>query len=241
MTNHQKLMAAALAAAVVAAAGSAFAVGVGSETASLSLELTFRSHFDDGLPEQDVFIEREPGMAQIYRPTKDDRDKSKPLFAPIVPVRHSPFEPENVGPWTKGKPLGLTLGEWLAAEGQATYRCADGRGRLVATFTNLVPNGVYTLRHTFLASPPTDPVLGSYDLPLGARDGSEAIFRANAEGSAMVVRDFEPCLQLTGEQLMSGLAIAWHSDGKSHGAHPGSFSTSTHVQLYVELPKRSGI
>lgn len=241
MTNHQKLMAAALAAAVVAAAGSALAVGFGSQNAPLRLELTFKSHLDEGLPEQDVFIEREPGKAQIYRPTQDDRDMSKPLFAPAAPVARSPFAPANVGPWAKGKPLGLTLGEWLDAQGQATYSCRDGQGRLVATFTNLVPHGVYSLWHSFLAWPPSDPVLDSYELPPGARDAAEATFRANAEGSAMVVRDFTPCLRLTGEYRMAGLAIAWHSDGKSHGAHPGLFSTTAHVQLYADLPKRRGL
>jgi hypothetical protein len=241
MTKKQKIVAAALAVAIAGGAGGALAVGVGSYDPPVSLDLTFRFHTDDGLPEQDVFIEREAGMAQVYRPTKGERDMSKPLFAPVMPVKHAPFEPGELGPWAKGKPLGLTLGEWLAAAGRASYSCADGKGRLVATFTKLVPNGVYTLWHYFHAWPPTDPLLDSYDLPVGARDGSEATFHANADGSAMVVRDFEPCLQLTGEHLMSGLAIAWHSDGRTHGAHPGTFSTKSHVQLYVELPKRSGL
>ncbi len=43
------------------------------------------------------------------------------------------------------------------------------------------------------------------------------------------------------ELLAARLAIAWHSDGKTYGALPGKFSPHSHVQLYVGLPKRSGI
>ena len=66
-------------------------------------------------------------------------------------------------------------------------------------------------------------------------------FRADAEGRALFKRTITPCLQLSGEQLISELAIAWHSDGKTHGSLPGEFSTVTHVQMYVPLPKRSGL
>ena len=237
--TKQKMVAAVVAVTVAGAAGAAFAVGTGPYDPPVTLDLTFKFHIDDDIPEQDVFVERESG--QVYRPTKGERDMSQPLYAPAAVVKHAPFEPEKVGPYPKGKALGVTLGEWLAAEGRATYTCVDGAGKLEATFTKLVPNGVYTFWHYFLAWPPTDPFLDSYDLPMGARDGSESVFRANADGSAMLVREFKPCLQLTGEHLMSGVAIAWHSDGQTYGAHPGEFSTDTHVQLYVDLPKRSGI
>ena len=83
----------------------------------------------------------------------------------------------------------------------------------------------------------TDP----YDLPFGARDGSENSFTADAQGRAVFERTFKPCLQLSGEQLMAELAIAWHSDGKTYGHEPGVFSTNTHVHMYVGLPKRAGI
>lgn len=95
--------------------------------------------------------------------------------------------------------------------------------------------------HYFIAWPPTDPFIGTYDLPVGARDGSESVFQADGQGQAVVKRTFKPCLQLTGEHLAAGLAIAWHSDGKTYGPLPGKFSTKSHVHMYTDLPKRSGI
>ena len=205
------------------------------------MTLAFIFHVDEGLAEQDVFFEREPGSGEVYRPTGATRQLDAPLYAPAEPVAHSPLQTENVGPWAAGEPLGFTLGEWFAAEGSATYSCEDGEGRLDARFANLVPNGLYTMWHDFAVWPPTDPFPGFYDLPFGARDGSENAFRAEADGSAAFEAVIKPCLQLSGEQLISELAIAYHSDDQTHGATPGTFSTDTHVQLYVTLPKRTGL
>ena len=209
--------------------------------APVELQFRFVRHIDDDLPEQDVFIEREPGSGQVYRPTKGDRDMSLPLYAAARPIKHDPFDEKAAGPWPKGRPLGLTLGDWLAAKGEARYRCTDGEGHLRVDFTGLVPDGVYTLWHFFMAMPPTDPFIGTYDLPVGARDGSQSVFTADADGNAVYEQSFKPCLQLSGEHLMGGLAIAWHSDGKTYGALPGPFATVSHVHLYAGLPKRSGI
>ena len=51
-------------------------------------------------------------------------------FRTAEPVEHTPFEPDNLGPWQKGKPLGITLGEWFEAGGKGTYSCRDGEGML---------------------------------------------------------------------------------------------------------------
>ena len=243
MQAKQQILAGALATAIAAgtAALGGSALAVGTYDQPVELDLTFKLHIDDNIPEQDVFIEREKGSGLVFRPTKGERGLGKQLYAPLSPVKHAPFDAKAVGPYVRGKPLGITLGQWLAAEGTASYSCVDGHGRLEAQFTNLVPNGVYTLWHYFMAWPATDPFIDSYDIPVGARDGSESVFAAAADGSATLVRDFKPCLQLTGEQMASGIAIAWHSDRKTYGALPGQFSTKSHVHLYVDLPKRSGI
>ncbi|MEM7641804.1 MAG: hypothetical protein AAF366_04690 [Pseudomonadota bacterium] len=205
------------------------------------MSLTFLFHIDEGLAEQDVFYEREPGSGQVFRPTAATRGMDAPLFAPAEPVPHTPLQTENVGPWPRGKALGISLGEWFGARGDGRYRCENGTGHVDVRFTGLVPGGLYTMWHDFAIWPPTDPFIGFYDTPFGARDGSENAFRADGEGDAHFVRTITPCLQLSGEQLISELAIAWHSDGKTHGPIPGTFSTETHVQLYVPLPTRSGL
>ena len=54
----------------------------------------------------------------------------------MLAVEHQPFESDALGPWKKGKALGMTLGEWLAAEGRGSYQCKDGTGKVSVTFDN---------------------------------------------------------------------------------------------------------
>jgi hypothetical protein len=204
----------------------------------MSIPIAFHFHVDDGLAEQDVFLKRQDG---VFRASATDQDLSVQLYAAASPVPHNPLDVEDTGPWQAGRPLGLTLGDWFAAEGIGTYTCDNAEGHLAVDFTGLVPNGVYTIWHYFMAWPPTVPFIGTYDLPIGARDGSQAAFIANETGAARFDQRFRPCLQLTGEHLASGLAIAWHSDGNTYGARPGDFGTVTHIQLYTGLPTRSGL
>ncbi len=205
------------------------------------MSLSFVFHIDEGFAEQDVFFEKDVGSGLIWRPTKATRNMNAPLYAPAKPVPHNFLDTSDTGPYPIGKSLGLTLGQWFAAKGSGRYTCTNGSGQLSLNFENLVPDGLYTLWHDFFAWPPTDPFIGTYDLPLGARDGSENSFVADAEGKAQLAKTFKPCLQLTGEHLLADLAIAWHSDQRTYGPLPGEFSTNTHVQLYVTLPKRSGL
>lgn len=205
------------------------------------MTFTFLFHIDEGLAEQDVFYERVPGSGDVFRPTAATRDMDAPLYAPAEAVPHAPLQTENIGPWPRGKSLGITLGEWFAAKGEGSYVCEDGTGHVDIRFTGLVPNGLYTMWHDFAIWPPTVPFIGFYDTPFGARDGSENAFTADPDGRSHFVRTITPCLQLSGEQLISELAIAWHSDGKTYGYTPGEFSTDTHVHLYVPLPTRAGL
>lgn len=206
-----------------------------------AMSLSFVFHIEEAMAEQDVFYEKDEGSGKVWRPTAATRDMKAPLYAPRTPVAHNFLDTTDTGPYPKGKSLGITLGQWFAAKGEGRYVCENGQGEIDLHFTNLVPNGVYTLWHDFMVWPPTDPFIGTYDVPFGARDGSENTFTADAGGNAEIDMSFAPCLQLSGEHLLSDLAIAWHSDGKTYGPMPGEFSTNTHVQMYVTLPKRSGV
>lgn len=207
----------------------------------VSFDFTFRHHVVDDLAEQDVFIEREPGSGVVWRPGPAERNLDARLYAAAEATPHNPFDAEAVGPYKKGAPLDLTLGEWYAAKGTGSYTCEAGEGRLTATFERLVPDGVYTLWHYFVAWPPTEPFIGTYDLPVGSRDGAQATFVADKDGKAVFDQTFKPCLQLTGEHLAAGLAVNWHSDGKTYGVKPGDFALNAHIQLYTGLPARSGL
>ncbi len=205
-----------------------------------SIDLAFITHLDADLPEQDVYLEREPGSDEVWRVTRGDNDMSAPLFRAAHPVEHDPMNPEAIGPYPKGEPMGLTLGQWLKHQGTGTYTCRNGEGTLDTSFTGLVPAGVYTMWHAFIAMPPS-PESGVIELPLGARDGSESVFRADANGKASFVHTFKPCLEMTDVWTTSMLAINYHSDGRDWGASPGEFGTNAHIPLFLMLPNREGI
>jgi len=207
----------------------------------VSLELAFVTHLDMDMPEQDVYIEREAGSDDVYRVTKGDNDMNAQLYRTAHEVEHNPFDPDAVGPHPKGEAMGITLGQWLKHQGTGVYTCENGVGKLELKFTGLVPNGVYTMWHAFIALPPTEPFSGTLDLPLGARDGSESVFVADANGKAKFLHSFKPGLQMSDVWTTSMLAINYHSDGKTWGALPGEFGSNAHIPLFVMLPKREGL
>ena len=212
-----------------------------AEPEAVSIELAFVTHLDMNLPEQDVFLERTPGSDEVFRVTQGDNDMSARLFKSAVRVPHNPFDPAQVGPHPKGEPMGMSLGEWLAHRGTGVYTAEDGVGHLDLEFTGLVPDGVYTLWHAFTAVPPTTPFSGALELPLGARDGSESIFTADAEGRARFRHTFTPELEMSDVWTRSMLALNYHSDGKTWGGLPGDFGLNAHVPLFVMLPFRDGL
>jgi hypothetical protein len=206
-----------------------------------TIELAFITHLDAGMPEQDVFIEREPGSGEVFRVTAGDHNMSAPLFAAATEIEHNPFDPAAVGPHAKGESMGMTLGEWLKTSGRGTYTYRDGEGSLDLRFTGLVPNGIYTMWNVFGPVSPPKPFTGLLDLPLGASDGSENMFRADEQGNAVFTHTFKPGLQFSDVWTNALLAICYHRDGKTYGGSPGLFGLHSHVPLFVMLPKREGI
>lgn len=221
-----------------ALAGPALAIDASGKAQEVAFDLTFITHVDAGVPEQDVYVERNPGSGEIFRPGVNNSDFDTPLFASSEDQSHNPADPDAVGPYPQGAALDITLGEWLGASGSGSYHVEDGQGHLTVEFEGLVPNGVYTLWHFFMANGETQPFVGTFDLPVGAFDGSQSIFVADAEGSATFDQTFETALQLSGEQLTAGLAVNWHSDGKTYGVLPGAFGQNAHIQLFSGLPAR---
>lgn len=203
-----------------------------------AMKLDFIDHIEAGLNELDVFVAREGEPTNAYRPRPDEEKERSddPIFAGADPVAHNPFDAEAIGPHPKGRALGMTLGDWLAADGSATVTCDGETGSVEAEFTGLVPDGVYTMWYSFVPQPPTKPFTGALDLPVGARDGAQSAFTADAEGNAAFEASFAPCLEPSDSQLLAMLAIAWHSDGKTYGSSPGSFGDLSHVQLFAPLP-----
>lgn len=207
----------------------------------IEFEVAFITHLDANMPEQDVYIERKPGSGEVWRVTKGDNDMDAPLYKTAVETKHDPFNDEAIGPHAKGESMGVTLGEWLQHRGTGKYTYEKGTGRLQLDFKGLVPNGVYTMWHAFIALPPTTPFSGTLDLPLGARDGSESVFVADENGNAKFDHSFKPGLQMSDVWTTAMLAINYHSDGKTYGGRPGRFGLNAHIPLFVMLPPRAGL
>ena len=228
-----------------APAGADVVVSAPAEAATpadeISFEIAFVTHLDADMPEQDVYIEREPGSGQVFRVTQGDHDMNAPLYKTAIEVKHNPFDEKALGPYERGEPLGMTLGRWLQHQGTGVYSTKDGVGSLDLNFTGLVPNGVYTMWHAFIALPPTVPFSGTLDLPLGARDGSESVFRADAQGNARFQHSFSPGLEMSDVWTTALLVINYHSDGKTYGGLPGAFGLNAHIPLFAMLPDRDGI
>jgi hypothetical protein len=205
-----------------------------------SIVLAFSTHLQADLPAMDVFIEREQGAEHVYRPTNRD-SQNKMLFRTSAAVARASFDLQRIGPYPKGDAFNMTLGDWAGHSGSGTYRCRDGEGTLNAEFSGLVPNGMYTMWHTFTAVRATRPFSGYLDLPLGARDGSTSIFVANGDGEATFSRTFAPCLQMSDAWLTAMLAVNFHSDGRTHAGLPGDFGQNVHTPLFVVLPQRTSL
>ncbi|MEK7557350.1 MAG: hypothetical protein AAB538_05210 [Patescibacteria group bacterium] len=201
--------------------------------------LHFVSHPQAGFPEQDILVGGKgiaPGRA-VRVDVKDAQhapNLGKQVYMSYVPIPHDPFKvtAKPLGPFSRGEALGFTLGEWLAGTGSGRYIVAGDKAFLSARFQKLVPGGLYTMWCSRVKLPPK-PIITDY--PCGKADGSQNTLRANARGNATFNLALPP-LQPSDEKTLTVVALAYHSDGQTHGADPGPFGSATHVQLFTALP-----
>ena len=197
-------------------------------------KLEFVTFNDIGVVEQDVFAVTDGDKVKRVPVADVKMMMDEPLFAA---TESPPFDPMTETPtdtYGKGTDLGVTMAEWLAAEGTGSYECTDGKATINAEFSGLRPSAVYTMWNYIDANPPTSPWQGLL-FPLGARDGSDATFHTDADGNASYSASFEPCLQVSGTQTLTGIAAAWHIDGKTYGESPGDLGVVSATHLMVDL------
>ena len=168
---------------------------------------------------------------------KDPINLAKLVYAAATPIEHDPFKVSQnpLGPFEKGKSLGFTLGQWLAASGIGIYSVDGGNAEFDLSFKNLVPNGVYTVWCSRITFPPNFDVV---DTPCGAEDGSENSFKSDEKGTGVFSLKLKP-LEASTKETASAIALAYHSDGKTYGASPGDFGLNSHVQIFFLLPVSS--
>ena len=210
--------------------------GVVAQPESQTFTLQSMSHLAMGLPEQDVYIERELRSDQVIRiaPGEETAAADLPIYAASELVEHNLFATGDApfGPFPKGAALGMTMGEWLAASGEGTYTVTGDRAKLDMTYEKLVPNGVYTVWCTRTTFPPNINVV---DKPCGAADGSQNGFVADAQGNGHFELELAT-LPVSTAETVSVIAIAYHSDGKTYGAYPGDFGYNSHVHVAAVIP-----
>ena len=139
-------------------------------------------------PMPDIFVVlNDSSPNQVYRvelnQTKDPTILAKEAYAAANAIPHDPYKlsPNTLGPFPEGKDLGFTLGQWLAAIGKGTYIEENNNATLNLTFHNLVPNGTYSVLYNRVTMPPK---FSDLHIPVGAPDGSQSVFRADAKGNA---------------------------------------------------------
>jgi hypothetical protein len=212
-------------------------------------------------PIPDVFFEFNNSTPyMVYRAeigqTKDAMNLKKEAYATTnAKLRDTYKITQNpLGPFPKGEDLGFTLGQWIAANGKGTYVEENGNAALNLTLHNLVPNGTYTLWCSRVTMPPNYIEVLT---PIGASDGSENAFIADAGGNGTFNLRFKALPASTNvtwkdyvaiyvtKQLPIKTNITWtlialvyHSDGKTHGMTPGDWGKTAHSQLvHLMYPK----
>lgn len=182
-----------------------------------------------GIAVTDVFID--VGNGQVMR-TRDINAET--LALPVYTSSDVTFDyevPVEMGPFPIGKPLGFTLGDYLAAKGQGTYTVHGDHATLTMTFENLVPNGVYTVWCNEFD--PAHPNAG-IERPCGAADGSENSFVADAQGHGQKQMDIA-ILPPSTPDLLQEIGIAYHSDGNNNGTASGIHGVNVHGQLWFDF------
>jgi len=123
-------------------------------------------------------------------------------------------------------PLGITLGVWEKAAGTASFNCREGQERLTSRLTGLVPNGSYSVFVVHL-----DVTGPKRFTPWGKAQGTTNNFTAGPTGSASLTNTVQDCLN-----NRAAAVVIWHSDGKPHGATPGTLGLTWHNSLITPLP-----
>ncbi|MDB5762169.1 MAG: hypothetical protein JWQ21_1164 [Herminiimonas sp.] len=125
----------------------------------------------------------------------------------------------------EAKPLGMSLGEWLAANGHAVLSPQpDGKERITVVLSGLKPGGHYSLFENHFEQHP----IGFTPLD-GTGIDNNFIADSNGRGTVTVI---SPSI-LTHD---NAVLLVYHSDGQTHGKSRGAIGLNAHHQL-IARPK----
>ena len=120
----------------------------------------------------------------------------------------------------------LTLGEWLTPTGRAATKCIATGTHTVLHFSNLIPNGTYTVWQLVFFSPGFvgNPITNRKSIgPLGPSDGSGNAFQASSSGEGQLSVLTPGTCAL--DEFEVHYVIGYHSDGMTYGPTPGPGGT----------------
>lgn len=124
----------------------------------------------------------------------------------------------------QGKSLGFSLADWFAAKGSVKITSSDAGVRLDCRFTQLRPNGVYSLFENHFDQKPI-----GFTPSDGSGEGNS--FTADVNGSAAVsMKSPHP---LTHD---NAVLLVYHSDGVTHGLERGEIGVTAHHQIIARVP-----
>ncbi|MGD9837786.1 MAG: hypothetical protein AB7U74_08095 [Afipia sp.] len=179
-----------------------------------------------------VFFSEETHQAQPLDPHAFIKDPSAPAAVGPQNIPHiAGFRPALVGgPLdveafnAQGKSLGFSLADWFAAKGAVKITPVDAGARLDCRFTQLRPNGVYSLFENHFDQKP----IGFTPLDDSGKGNS---FTADLNGSAAIsVTSPRPLIH------DNAVLLVYHSDGITHGLERGEIGVTAHHQIIARIP-----
>ena len=157
------------------------------------------------IPLRQVKIKGTPDGIRMTLPSIKDTEGN-----PFPPVKSEPDFP-------------ITVGDWYKARGKMKIKCTvDGVSTIQASFTNLIPNGVYSMIATWktIQADKTFPTFAAL-----AFGGVPSIVVANGKGKASFKRELSHCpFDITPDgSLLMFVDLGYHMDGATNGVSPSSF------------------
>ena len=184
------------------------------------------------LPIQDAFID--VGDDQVMRPTVLDAETlAMPVYRTAVEVPLDFFEPPfDTGPYPKGEPMNMTLGEYVGVVGYGTYTPHGDTATVELDFERLVPGGVYTMWCNIL----NFVELSMIEAPCISPGDQYYRFIAGEDGRAQITMILDAFPPSTDEAVYE-IAVGYHSNGLTYGPEMGKHGQDAHgIMFYDFMP-----
>lgn len=159
---------------------------------------------------------------------------SKSLYAAETVIPHDPSQSglNALGPFSKGDMMGLTLREWLAAQGSGIYTVMGNDAELNLSFRKLMPYGRYLFQCIRI---PVKPAFDIVETECLQWSRLHTAIRPDADGNATLRLEL-PALPQSIPQTTTMLQLVYQREIIRWDGDPGGYGWNEHVQLMFEMP-----